>query len=80
MTMYTVCTAVKVTISVIEKEVLLTVNEPLTVALTFKPARADGLLMLLTTDDSTKAIFAAGLRNGRVLVYCSSECQQMTIQ
>ena len=44
-------------------------NEPLTVALTFKPTRADGLFMLLTTNNSAKAIFAAGLRNGRVLVY-----------
>ena len=45
------------------------VNEPLTVALTFKPSRADGLLMLLTTNNySSNAIFAAGLRNGRVLI------------
>ena len=43
-------------------------GEPLTVALTFKPTRADGLIMLLTTNNSSKAVFAAGLRNGRVLV------------
>ena len=45
---------------------MLTVNESLTVAITFKPARANGLIMLLTTENSSKAIFAAGLRNGRV--------------
>ena len=42
-------------------------NESLAIVLTFKPTRADGLLMLLTTNNNSNAIFAAGLRNGRVL-------------
>lgn len=53
-------------ISVAEKEVAFTVGEPLTVALTFRSARADGLIMVLTTNNSSKAILAIGLRNGRV--------------
>ena len=50
-----------------EKEIFPPVNESLAIVLIFKPTRADGLLMLLTTDNNSKAIFAAGLRNGRVL-------------
>lgn len=53
-----------------EKEVMILENETLAVSITFKPARANGLIMLLTTADKSETIFAAGLRNGKVYMCC----------
>ena len=41
-------------------------NDPLTVSITVRSAQADGLIMILTIANNSEAIFAAGLRNGRV--------------
>ena len=49
-----------------EEEIMVSEDDLLTISITLRSAQADGLIMLLTVENKSEVIFAAGLRNGRV--------------
>lgn len=49
-----------------EEEIVVSEDDLLTISITLRSSQADGLIMLLTMENQSEAIFAAGLRNGRV--------------